>query len=429
MEIYVVQQGDTIYTIAEKYGISADKLVEDNGLIYPYDLVNGQSLIITFPKQTHIVQEGETLQSIADFYNVTQMQIIRNNPNHAAMDYLNPGETLVISYNTSKSITINGFAYPYIKKDILIRTLPNLTYLSVFNYTITERGEIITYYDDSEIIQTAREYHVIPLLMLTALTPLGLPNIEAVYNILLNDAYQERVIDESINIMKNQGYMGINFVFNFLNENNQSLYLNFAQKVSNRLRQEGLLFYVTINYSEQETDNKITVEQINYSSLSDYVNGLIFLKFVWGYNDNPPAPLSNINNIRILIDNVASGVSSDKIVIGKPVIGYDWQLPYIPNRTVAFSLTVTSALELAYNVGASIQFDEVSQTPYFYYNEVIYGYPSQHIVWFIDARSIDALNQIIIEYDLYGSGVWNIMVYYQQLWTAINSRFDVIKLI
>lgn len=130
------------------------------------------------------------------------MQIIRNNPSHAALDYINPGETLVISYNTSKSIAINGFAYPYIRKDILIRTLPNLTYLTIFNYTITDRGGIITYHDDSDTIKTAIDYGVIPLLMLTVLTPQGFAKAEAAYNILLNDVYQERIINECINIIK-----------------------------------------------------------------------------------------------------------------------------------------------------------------------------------------------------------------------------------
>lgn len=85
-------------------------------------------------------------------------------------------------------------------------------------------------------------------------------------------------------------------------------------------------------------------------------------------------------------------------------------------------------MDLAFEVGSVIQFDEDSQTPY-YYNEFIFGYPTQHIVWFIHARSIDALDNLIIDYSLAGSGVWNIMYYYQQLWTIINANFDIVKLI
>jgi spore germination protein len=429
MELYVVQQGDSIDTIAERFGITVDKLAYDNGLVYPYNLVIGQTIVIAYPKQSHIVQEGDTLQSIANAYSVSQMQILRNNPYISDRGYLIPGETLVISYNTSRSITVNGFTYPYIRRETLIRILPNLTYLTIFNYSITKTGEIIEYYDDSDVVNTAKEYGVIPLLMLTTLSPQGEPNIEVAYDVLLNEEYQDRSINQFTNIMKQKGYLGLNMVINYLNENSQSLYLNFVQKISERLQQEGLLFFATINYSIQERDNKISVEEVDYSKLSMYVNGLIFLKFVWGTNYGPPSPVSNINNIRAIIDYATSIVSEDKIAVGKPILGYDWQLPYVPNRSFATSMSIDSALSLAYETGAIIQFDEDSQTPYFYYNQIYFGAPVQHIVWFIDARSIDALDNVILEYSLNGSGIWNIMNYYPQLWTILNTKFDTVKLI
>jgi spore germination protein len=429
MEIYVVQQGDSIYTIAERFSISADKLAYDNGLAYPYNLVIGQALVIAYPKQSHIVQEGDSLQSIAEAYSVSQMQILRNNSFISDRGYLVPGEALVISYNTSRSITVNGFTYPYIKGETLIKALPNLTYLTVFNYSITEEGEIIEYYDDTEVVNTAKEYSVIPILMVTTLSSQGQPNIEIAYDVLLNIEYQNRSINQFTDIMKQKGYQGLNIVFNYLNKNNQSLYLDFAQRISERLQQEGLLLFITINYSTEENNNSISVEEIDYLTLSMYVKGLIFLKFVWGTNFGPPSPVSNINNIRAIINYTTSTAPADKIIIGKPVLGYDWQLPYVPDRSYVASMSIDSAFELAYQTGAIIQLDEDSQTPYFYYNQIYFGAPVQHIVWFIDARSINALINVLQEYSLNGSGIWNIMIYYPQLWTAINSKFDTVKLI
>lgn len=121
MEIYVVQQGDTIYSIADKYGVTVDKLAQANGLVAPYNLVIGQAIVIAFPKQSYTVQQGDTLQSIADAYDVSMMQLLRNNPFLFDREYIYPGETLVISYNTNGSMTTNGFAYPYIKQDTLLK--------------------------------------------------------------------------------------------------------------------------------------------------------------------------------------------------------------------------------------------------------------------------------------------------------------------
>ncbi len=429
MEIYVVQRGDDIYSIANRYGISVVKLVYDNGLDPPYSLTAGQTLVIAYPKLSHTVQEGDSLQSIAASYHVTPMQILRNNSYLTDRKFLYPGETLVISYDTKKSITTNGFAYPFIKRETLIKTLPSLTYLSVYNYTLTEKGVMTNYTDDTEIIKISKEYGAIPLMLLSTLTPQGEPNVEAAYRILLSEKYQERNMDDSVNIIKSKGYSGINLVFNYLNNDNQILYRNFVQRIAKRLQQEGFLFFITINYKTQLNDNEITIEKIDYSAFDSYVNGMIFLRFTWGTDYGPPAPVSNINYIETLIDYVSTKASQDKIIIGKPTISYDWQLPYIPNKSNANSLSLNTALNLALEFNSTIEFDEDSQTPYFYYDQYNIGLQHQHIVWFIDAKSIDALNKIIIKYGFRGSGIWNIMIYNSQLWTITNVTFDIIKLI
>ncbi|MDF2540803.1 MAG: hypothetical protein K0S47_521 [Herbinix sp.] len=54
---------------------------------------------------------------------------------------------------------------------------------------------------------------------------------------------------------------------------------------------------------------------------------------------------------------------------------------------------------------------------------------TSHIVWFIDARSINVLLDLIKEEGLNGSGIWNTMTYHPQLWLLINSQFNVLKII
>lgn len=87
------------------------------------------------------------------------------------------------------------------------------------------------------------------------------------------------------------------------------------------------------------------------------------------------------------------------------------------------------ALVLARDTNSVIQFDEISMTPFFYYYRIGFGEVEQHIVWSIDARTINALSQIVKDYDLAGTGIWNVMVYYAQLWLVLRAQFDIIKLL
>lgn len=59
------------------------------------------------------------------------------------------------------------------------------------------------------------------------------------------------------------------------------------------------------------------VSQIDYTSFSTYVDGMIFLKFLWRTINTPPLPVCNMSNLATLIDYVVTKVPSDKIIIGK----------------------------------------------------------------------------------------------------------------
>lgn len=424
MEIYIVQQGDTIASIAERFGVNAERLAMDNGLPNPEQLAVGQTIVIAYPDQTHIVQQGDTLQSIAEAYGISVLQLLRNNPFLSDREFILPGEQLVISYPTNGDITTTGFAFPFISQDVLIKTLPSLTYLAIFNYRISSDGNIFTFQDDTRLISTSKAYGTVPILLLSILTIQGEPDIGTAYRILLNEELQKKIIDTFIEIMKDKGYSGINLVLNIINEQNQSLYVNFIKRIYERLTQENLVLFLTINFNEEFVNYNI-----DYSKLSIYTKTITFIQLKWGANYEPPAPVSNINIINDVIDNaIATSVSPNKIVVGKPTIGYDWTLPYIRGRTIATSLSINSANELAYDTNSIILFDDVSQTPYFTYNQTNLGFPAKHIVWFIDARSVNVLLELINQKGLLGSCIWNIMIYYHQLWLLINAQYNIIKL-
>jgi LysM repeat protein len=86
-QVYVVKQGDTLYSIARRYGVTVSAIEASNdlpasGYIYP-----GMSL--TIPGTSHTVQSGETLTAIAARYGVTVQALA------AANGITNPDRILV----------------------------------------------------------------------------------------------------------------------------------------------------------------------------------------------------------------------------------------------------------------------------------------------------------------------------------------------
>ncbi len=428
MLIHVVARGETIQSIADSYNVSVTRLIMDNGIENPNHLVVGQSIVIVFPEITYTVKEGDTINNIAYSNEISPMQLMRNNPMLSEREYIYPGETLVIKYKTDGKITTHGNTIPYINRNILKKTLPYLTYLSILNYTATKEGNIISYYDDTEVIELSKAYGVIPLMLITTLTLQGKANIGIAYDILLNKEFQNTQINNIITILKEKGYRGVNVSFEYINISNVELYEDYIQSITKRLNEEGYLVFVTVIPQITNVNSIVNFEKVDYTIFDQLAQNIIFMNYEWATNINPPSPISSIYNINAFLEYAIKSVSSDKIIIGLATIGYDWELPYAAGLSSVYSLTLDRAIELARNVGAEIQFDEVSQTPYFGY-EIKEGVNLvSHIVWFIDARSMDALLGLVSKYNLNGTAIWNITIYNPQLWLIINSQYEIEKI-
>lgn len=108
-QTYIVQSGEWVYSIARKFGIDPDALITANNLQYPYDLSVGQELTIPAstggtpePGSTplaggteYIVQAGDWIASIAKKFGVTEEEII--DANNLVFPYtIYPGNVLYI---------------------------------------------------------------------------------------------------------------------------------------------------------------------------------------------------------------------------------------------------------------------------------------------------------------------------------------------
>jgi spore germination protein len=299
-----------------------------------------------------------------------------------------------------------------------------LTYLSIFGYRIIENGEIEEI-EDTKLIQTAKSYGVAPVMVLSTLSTGGIDNIEATYHLLNNEDLMDKLIDNLLIKLKKKGYYGVNVTYQLLNNATLSAFENFNTRAYTRLKNEGFAYFITISPNAVFTADRISFEKVDYTKILQEVDGAVVLNYSWGTFLGPPAPLASISKINEFLDYLIPQTIPGKLVIGMPLIAYDWELPYNIGLSKANSLTLDGAVNLAGYVGATIQFDDVSQTPYFTYNESVIGIAREHIVWFIDARSIDAILKVILERGLNGSGIWNIMNYYPQIWLVINTQYEI----
>lgn len=90
----------------------------------------------------------------------------------------------------------------------------------------------------------------------------------------------------------------------------------------------------------------------------------------------------------------------------------------------AEKISSDEAVARAERYGAEIQFDEIAQSPYFYYTD---ENGSSHAVWFEDARSLQAKLGLVSEYGLAGISYWNIMDYFAAGADVLREMYQVAK--
>lgn len=428
MYIHVVQPEETVQTIAESYGLSAERLIRDNELPNPDNLVIGQTIVIVYPQVTYTVQSGDTLESIAQAFQVDPIEILRNNPSLSEGDYLYEGETLVIKYETDKrrGISTNGYVYPFIDKTILRKTLPFLTYLTVFSYRVTEEGKIAPI-EDEELIRTAKDYGVAPIMLVTVFSGRDEKGEEYSHFLLNNPEYHEQVIDNILEILINKGYYGLNIDSQDVLWDDRQLYVDFVTKLAGRVREAGFQVFVTLT---QNTFPYISGELYRgpeYAQLGTAANNVLLLSYEWGRTRRAPSELPTMEEIREILDYVKGEIEPDKISIGIPCIGYDWELPYVKDVSQTQALSYDSVISLAVEAGAEIEYDEALQAPFYYYETGGEENRTEHVVYFKDARSIDYLVGLVPEYGFDGIGIWNIMSYFAQFWLVVNNQYEIDK--
>ncbi len=95
LHIYAVRPGDSLYSIARKFGVSPDLIAKSNGLTNGI-LEAGYILKIPVYVVYHRVLSGQTIRSIADSLQIKPGDIIYSNPE--AVEKLSSGDVLKILF-------------------------------------------------------------------------------------------------------------------------------------------------------------------------------------------------------------------------------------------------------------------------------------------------------------------------------------------
>jgi spore germination protein len=431
MIIYRVNKGDSLYSIARRFGTSAQILARDNSITDPRALVVGQKLLIFEPRQTYTVRRGDNLYSIAQQFGVSVNSLLRNNIFLEGKNTLEAGQLLtVVPEDTlySREVSTNVYVYPNIDRDVLRKTLPYLTYMTVFTYGIEDDGELIEI-DDEEIIELARQYGVAPVMLVSTLGEDGKFSNELVSTVLGDVDVRNTLIEEIAATLSQKRYVAVDIDFEYVPAEYAEAYAQFIRALKARLEPLGFSVFVSLSPKTSDTQEGLLYEGHDYAALGEAADRAFLMTYEWGYTYGPPMAVSPFNKVEEVVQYAVSRIPSAKLVLGVPNYGYNWKLPFVQGESRAYSIGNAQAVELAREKRAAIEYDETSAAPYFNYFDRINGGVEEHVVWFEDADSIASLISLVNAYGLEGIGVWNGMRWFAPLWQVVNATYPIRKIL
>ena len=169
----------------------------------------------------------------------------------------------------------------------------------------------------------------------------------------------------------------------------------------------------------------------NYAGVGAAADFVLLMTYEWGYTYGPPLAVAPLPNVRAVVDYAVTEIPPEKIMLGIPNYAYNWTLPYVRGESQAQALSNVEAVQLDAEKNAEIRFDETAKAPTFGYFEYSAAQEKnvEHVVWFDDARSMDAKLRLLREYGLAGASIWQIMKYFPQLWLVLHSLYETEKLL
>ncbi len=428
LDIYVVQPGDSLYDIARRYGVSPDRLFELNELKdLPY-LVVGQAILIPTTETSYTVRRGDTLWSIARNFGTSADTIARVN-NITNPDALQPGMVLRIPQRSRNYgfIEVNGYIEPTTAETetATVREVGEyLTYISPFSYQARADGSLAPI-NDAAILAEAQQHRIAPLLVVTNFAN-GNFDTQLIDTLLNNESLQDTLIGNIISVMQSKGYYGLNVDFERISPENRQRYNDFLRKLVAALHPLGYVVSTALAPKTSDVQTGAWHGAHDYAAHGEIVDFVIIMTYEWGWSGGPPYAVAPVDLVEDVIRYAVSVIPSRKIMMGMPLYGYNWQLPFVPGGNWAKRISPQDAIRLAADHGANIRFDTQTQTPTFrYYDEN----RVEHEVWFEDARSVQAKLLLVNEYDLRGVSYWLLGISFPQNWAVLSDMYNIVKVI
>ncbi|MDK2784604.1 MAG: hypothetical protein PWR11_470 [Bacillota bacterium] len=381
---YIVQPGDSLYLIAQRYGTTVSAIWQANGLtsewIYP-----GQAL--TIPRSFPTAPPAETVPpgtkqkiDVVGYY----------------VEYFEGDDQSFGSFNAYKDAisTVAAFAYN-------------------INWDGSVSGRPFT-----KLKETAKGAGKPVLALVHNISQNGNFDAQLVHAFLSNPKLRQTAVMNIARLVRGGGYAGVNIDFENVPPGDRDYYTAFVRELKAELGRDGYQVTLSVPAKTWDDPGNAWSGAFDYRALGQLADAIMIMAYDEHWSGGPAGPVASLGWVKQVVEYAVQVIPPEKIRLGLAAYGYDWPAGgWGGGRAV----TAEQAVALAARYGATIKWDVAAQSPHFTY------WPGSYAreVWFENASSLAGKLDLVAQYKLGGIALWRLGFEEPKFWEVLKSKFTI----
>lgn len=234
-------------------------------------------------------------------------------------------------------------------------------------------------------------------------------------SILENPVNSQALINNLVNVIKTNGYKGVNIDFENVPYTDRTYYSQFVNSVKNTLSPLGYTTTISVPAETLDSPTNSWNGAFDYKALGQTADEIIIMSYDEHGPWSSPGPVASIRWVTNIVNYAKTVIPTNKILLGLAAYGYDW------SSTGNKALSLIQINNIISTYGGTVQWDAVSQSPYYIYTDAS---RVQHTIWFENSYSIAFKLNLVNQNNLLGVGIWRLGFEDTAYWNTINTKFN-----
>lgn len=288
-----------------------------------------------------------------------------------------------------------------------------LTSISPVWYRIDKEGKLqkIPHKQEALIKNIARQSNISTIPTIT--NEFDSARVLAVVN---NSDIAQKLSEELANLATESNYRGFDIDWEEIDPKYQNSFSIFIQKLADFLHTYNLVLTVSVHPQTGESDREVA-KGYNLAGLSKGADSIKVMAYDIHNQNSSPGAIIPFAYLAKILDYTSSIVPPEKLILGVPSYGYDWE---IGGKNPAEAVSFLQADERIKKYNGNITRDPESNSLVGNYN--LDG--KKHTIWFEDNQTLSKIIDKARSFGVYQFSFWRIGAEDSKIWDSFSPKLQ-----